>query len=287
MQAYNIPNRTAPPLNRGNLSSLNKKITQPINRNTVMSLNTQSQNRQQSTTRTAPQQARPAPQPQARPAPPPRPAPQTRPAPQPRPTPQPAPQSAPAPRAMRIPTLVKPLRKGQKTPVSEQGASRLRACVGWNVSDARCDIDASAFLVNASNRVPGDEWFVFYGQTQSPDGSVRFQEDPSLQDREVLSIDLGRLSPDIQKIIFVLTIHEAFAQKLNFSMIQDAYLRLMDAASGQELLSYRLEECYDSVTSMTIGELYRHNGQWKFNPVGNGVNQDLAGQCAIYGVEIC
>ena len=69
-------------------------------------------------------------------------------------------------------------------------------------------------------------------------------------------------------------------------MVKDAYIRLLNADTGKELLSFCMDQYYENVTSMTIGEIYLHNGQWKFNPVGNGVNKDLAGQCTIYGVEI-
>ena len=99
-------------------------------------------------------------------------------------------------------------------------------------------------------------------------------------------VDFEKLDPTIQKIVFVLTINEAFEKNLNFSMIQDAYIQLFDGSTNQEIVSYYIEEYYPNVTSMTIGELYLHNGKWKFNPVGNGVHHDLAGQCAIYGVEI-
>ena len=189
---------------------------------------------------------------------------------------------------MIVPNLINPLRKGQKTSLDPQnrGLQRLKACFGWNIKDARCDMDASAFLITNTGKVPGDEWFVFYGQTESPDNSVQFGTDPSHKDREVISVNLQRLNRSIQKIVFVLTINEAFENNLNFSMIKDAYIRILNGSTNQEIVSYKLDEYYSNVTSMTIGELYIHNGQWKFNPVGNGVHQDLAGQCAIYGVEI-
>ena len=185
---------------------------------------------------------------------------------------------------MTIPELPNLLRKGQKAPLN--GANRLKLCFGWNVSNSKCDIDASAFLITGNGKVPSDDWFVFYSQETSPDGSVHFTLDPTHKDREIIEVDLTRVNPQIQKIVFVLTINEAFEHHLNFSMIQDPYVRILDAATNRVLLSYRMEELYANVISMTIGELYLHNGQWKFNPVGNGVNQDLAGQCAVYGVEI-
>ena len=186
------------------------------------------------------------------------------------------------------------LTKGQKVSLTKgnPGLRNVVVGLGWDVNQfdtgGDFDLDASAFLLDSSGRVPNDNWFVFYSQVHSPDGSVVFhQEDPKRQDREVIQVSLDKLSPQIQKVTFVLTIHEALTQKLNFSMVQDAYVRILDGGTGQELVSYRLEDAYANVISMTIGELYLHKGQWKFNPVGNGVRQDLAGQCAIYGVELC
>ena len=206
------------------------------------------------------------------------------------PKPQPVSQAAavPAIPKMAIPLLPNLLKKGQKAPLDTQNAGICRVTFGfgWNVTDNRCDIDASAFLVTETGKVPGDDWFVFYGQDRSPDGSVVFAQDSTHTDREMITADLSRLDQRIKKIIFVLTINEAFQNHLNFSMIRDPYVRIMDSQTRRVLLSYKMEDLYANVTSMTIGELYLHNGAWKFNPVGNGVQQDLAGQCAIYGVAI-
>ncbi len=189
---------------------------------------------------------------------------------------------------MKLPDLRNRLCKGQKTGLKLQGRDnvKLKVCFGWNIQDARCDMDASAFLLTEKGKVADDSWFVFYSQTESPDGAVVFTEDPTGKDREIISLDLERLNPSIQKIAFVLTINEAIENRLNFSMIRDAYIRILDAEGEEEIVSYQPEEYYANVTSMTLGELYKHKGEWKFNPVGNGVQQDLAGQCAIYGVEI-
>jgi len=75
----------------------------------------------------------------------------------------------------------------------------------------------------------------------------------------------------------VLTINEAIEKHLNFSMLKDAYIRILDASDNSELVSFKMDEYYSNVTSMMIGEVYRHNGTWKFNAIGNGVARDLAG----------
>jgi len=188
------------------------------------------------------------------------------------------------PAARPVPTLVNKVQKGQKTQLSLGALTAVEARFGWNVTDARCDVDVSAFLLGADGKVIGDSWFVFYGQTLSPDGSTRFVEGGSA-DREMIQVDLARLDPQVKKIVFVLTINDALENRLHFGMLKDAYIRIMDR-SGKELVSFLMTEYYNNIISMMIGELYLHNGAWKFNAVGNGVARDLAGLCGLYGVQV-
>ena len=179
-----------------------------------------------------------------------------------------------------------PLRKGEKFSLESGGAlTKVKACLGWNVTNNACDVDVSAFLLDESGRVLGDDWFVFYGQEISPDGSTVFSAD-SNTDRETISIDFHRLNSKVQKIVFVLTINEALEKRLNFSMLKDAYIRIIDQTSGRELAGFQMDEYYSNVTSMMIGEIYKHKEIWKFNAIGNGVAKDLAGLCALYGVQV-
>ena len=171
------------------------------------------------------------------------------------------------------------------TPLENSGKlTSIKACLGWNVKNPACDVDVSAFLLGSSGKVIGDSWFVFYGQTESPDHSTVFHADGGA-DREIISVDFTRLDPSVARIVFVLTINEAFEKNLNFGMLEDAYIRIMDPA-GTELVSFKMDEYYTNVTSMMIGELYLHNGAWKFNAIGNGVAKDLAGLCSLYGVQV-
>lgn len=160
----------------------------------------------------------------------------------------------------------------------------VNACFGWNITDARCDVDVSAFLLGANGKVIGDSWFVFYGQTISPDHSTKFIEGGST-DRELIQIDFTHLNSQVKKIVFVLTINDALKNRLHFGMLKDAYIRIMDQ-SGKELVSFLMTEYYNNVISMMIGELYLHNDAWKFNAIGNGVAKDLAGLCELYGVQV-
>lgn len=293
-----IPNHAMPPISKTTLDSLNNKLSQPLDKNTVKSLNRSRSGEagRQSTERAEqsrvssmpqqPRQNRAAPQQRQSNHSNPQQPQRNRAAPQQSPSPvQPSAQRAPD---RTLPSLRHLLRRGQKTALNLQGSERsvIRVCFGWNLLDARCDMDASAFLLAGNGKVPGEEWFVFYGQTNSPDRSVSLSTDGSGLDRELFRVNLDRLNPAIQKIVFVLTINESFRYNLNFSMVRNAYVRVLDDRTAQEIVSYQLEEYSPDITSMTIAELYLHKGQWKINPVGNGLHQDLAGQCAIYGVEI-
>ena len=181
--------------------------------------------------------------------------------------------------------LDKPVRKGQKVTLSMQPLKSITAYLDWNVKDGRCDIDVSAFLLGENGKVPGDDWFVFYGQPESPDASVQFNERARIG-RQSVHIDFSRISGNVKKVTFVLTINEAAEQKLNFSMVKDACVKIVEDATGKELTGFRMDEYYDNVISMMIGEIYAYKDSWKFNAIGNGVARDLSGLCELYGVQV-
>ena len=160
----------------------------------------------------------------------------------------------------------------------------IKIALGWDILDSRCELDASAFMLGGNGRVINDEWFIFYGQNTSPDGSVKYM---TVQDNDdaVIDIDLTRVNPLVQKIVFSVTIYEAVEKRLNFGMTENIYARIIDSGN-RETARFELDECYSNVTAMVLGELYRYNGKWKFNAVGSGVARDLAGFCAMYGVNI-
>lgn len=183
------------------------------------------------------------------------------------------------------------LKKGQKFALAQAGQSLgiLKVCLGWDVLNGACDLDASAFMLDNNMKVIGDDWFVFYGQTSSPDGSVTHSGDSDGQgvgDDEIITIDTQRINCNVKRITFVVTINEALERGLNFSMVQNAYVRVVNAQTNEEIAKFQLTDYYSNVTSMVVGEIYNHNGQWKFNAIGDGVAKDLAGLCGMYGVNV-
>jgi tellurium resistance protein TerD len=181
------------------------------------------------------------------------------------------------------------LKKGQKVALTQAGQQlgKIRVCLGWDVVNQQCDLDASAFMLGANDKVVGDEWFVFYGQTNSPDSSVIHSGDSQGEgDDEIITINPLVINNQVNKITFVVTINEALTLGLNFSMVQNAYVRVVEEATNKELARFDLTDYYSNVTSMVVGELYRYNGTWKFNAVGDGVAKDLEGLCGMYGVNV-
>ena len=174
------------------------------------------------------------------------------------------------------------LRKGQKFVLD---ATDIKVCVGWK---STCDLDVSAFMLGSNGKVIGDEWFIFYGKTVSPDGSMVHSGDNvkgNNGDKEVISMKLQDINQNVQKVVFVVTIDEALKLGLNFSMVSDAYVRVVNN-QGVELMRFALSDYYSNVTSMMIGSVYKRNGIWKFDAIGDGVSKDLAGLCRMYGVNI-
>ncbi len=199
--------------------------------------------------------------------------------------------AAPAPRQRPAGNGVH-LKKGQKFNLSQvnPNLSEIQVCLGWDILNQACDLDASAIMLGADNKVVGDDWFVFYGQPTSPDGSITHMCDSTngagAGDDEIININLNKIDQRVQKIAFVVTINEALEKNLNFSMVSNAYVRVVDKSTGGEIAKFMLSEYFATVTSMVVGEVYNKGGQWRFNPVGNGFAEDLAGLCGVYGVNV-
>lgn len=186
------------------------------------------------------------------------------------------------------------LAKGQKVSLSKMNPnlSILEVGLGWDLgpNGQGYDLDVEAFLLGQDGRVIGDDWFVFYNQPMSPDGSVKVGADSrngaGVGDDETVTVDLNRLNQNVAKIMFVVTISEAKEKGYNFSNVSNAYVRILDKISNNELVKFNLTDYYSNVSSMMVGELYKHNGEWKFSPIGDGTSDDLEGLCIRYGVNV-
>ncbi|MBR1852873.1 MAG: TerD family protein [Lachnospiraceae bacterium] len=187
------------------------------------------------------------------------------------------------------------LSKGQKVSLtkSKPGLKRVVIGLGWDVNaydtGGDFDLDAAAFLLTDSGRVSRQEDFVFFGNLKDPSGSVEHLGDNLTGvgdgDDEQIRVDLSAIPENITKIAFTVTIYEAETGRQNFGQVNNSFIRIYNEESGEEMLRYDLGEDFSIETAAVFGELYKNNGEWKFNAIGNGFQGGLAALCANYGVE--
>ena len=185
------------------------------------------------------------------------------------------------------------LQKGQNVSLSKQapGLKKARFGLGWDLrktDGAAFDLDASAFVLDANGKVLSDGHFVFYNNAKDPSGAVTHLGDnrtgEGVGDDEVIDVEIGLMAPNAAKVTFIVTIHDAEARKQNFGQVANAYIRALNADGDQEIARYDLSEDASVETAMTFGELYRHNGEWKFKAIGQGFQGGLGPLARNYGV---
>ncbi|MGW5383635.1 TerD family protein [Nocardia sp. NPDC003963] len=187
------------------------------------------------------------------------------------------------------------LAKGGNVSLSKQAPHLMAVAVGlgWDVratTGAGFDLDASAIATGPDHRVLSDRHFVFYNNLRSPEGSIEHTGDNLTGDGdgddEVINVDLAATPPTITNIFFPVSIHEADLRQQTFGQVRNAFIRVVDRASGAELARYDLTEDASSETAMVFGELYRHGVEWKFRAIGQGYASGLAGIARDYGVNV-
>ena len=188
------------------------------------------------------------------------------------------------------------LKKGQKVSLTKEntGLTKVVVGLGWDVNQydtgGAFDLDAAAFLLADSGKVSRSEDFVFYGNLKHPSGCAEHMGDNLTGagdgDDEQIRINLSAVPENISKIAFTVTIYEAETRRQNFGQVSNAFIRIYNELTGEEILRYDLGEDFSIETAIVFGELYKNNGEWKFNAIGCGYQGGLAALCASYGVEV-
>jgi tellurium resistance protein TerD len=188
------------------------------------------------------------------------------------------------------------LQKGQKVDLTKGNANLKKIFVGlgWDTNKYDggydFDLDASAFLCGPSGKVQADSDFVFYGNLKHVSGSVEHTGDNLTGagdgDDEVINVDLSKIPANIAKVAFTVTIHEAQSRGQNFGMVSNAYIRVVNSDSNQELIHYDLGEDYSVETAIVVAEIYRNGAEWKFNAIGSGFAGGLRALCLNFGVNV-
>ena len=192
------------------------------------------------------------------------------------------------------------LQKGQKVSLSKEGKEGLNRVIvglGWDEAQPQrggglfgglfsappqsIDCDASALLLqNGKLTDKGD--IVYFGNLRHRSGAVQHMGDnltgAGAGDDEQIVIELDRVPAEYDRIVMVVNIYQAMARKQHFGMIRNAFIRIVDARNNQELCRYNLSDNYDDMTAMIFGEVYRHNGEWKFNAIGQATKDPGLGE---------
>ena len=187
------------------------------------------------------------------------------------------------------------LTKGQNISLSKTEPSLKNVLVGlgW---DARStdgqdfDLDASVFMATENGKVPSDRHFIFYNQLVSPCGGVEHTGDNLTGDGdgddESVIVRLDKVESNIKSLFITVTIHDAEARRQNFGQVSNAFVRIVNNDTSEEIVRFDLSEDYSTETAMVFGEIYRHNGEWKFRAIGQGYTGGLYSLCQQYGVNV-
>ncbi|OIK15592.1 tellurium resistance protein TerD [Bacillus sp. MUM 116] len=186
------------------------------------------------------------------------------------------------------------LSKGQKIDLTKThpGLENVVVGLGWNISNmgSNFDLDASAFLLGQNGLVQNDLDFVFYNNPSGGNGSIQYSGDnrigSGVRDDEQIKINLKIVPPHIHRIAFTITIHDAQVKRQNFGQISDSYVRIFNELTNEELLRFNLGRDFTVETAIVAAELYRHNGEWKFNAIASGFQGGLAALCKNFGVTV-
>jgi tellurium resistance protein TerD len=187
------------------------------------------------------------------------------------------------------------LSKGGNVSLTKEapGLTAVNVGLGWDArttSGADFDLDASALLVDQGGRILSDQYFIFFNNLTSPDGSVEHTGDnltgEGEGDDEMIKVNLASVPQECAKIVFAVSIYDAESRGQSFGQVRNAFIRIVNQAGGAEIARYDLSEDASTETAMIFGEVYRNAGEWKFRAVGQGYTNGLAGIARDFGVNV-
>ncbi|WP_037283712.1 TerD family protein [Saccharibacillus sacchari] len=188
------------------------------------------------------------------------------------------------------------LSKGQKVDLTKTnpGLKKVLIGLGWDTNKydggADFDLDASAFLLGANGKVTADTDFIFYNNPKNGNGSVVHTGDNRTGegegDDEQLTVELASVPAEVEKVSFCITIHDGAGRSQNFGQVSNAFVRIVNEETNEELIRYDLGEDFSVETAIVVAELYRHSGEWKFSAVGSGYQNGLEGLVRDFGLAV-
>ena len=186
--------------------------------------------------------------------------------------------------------------KGPKVSLSKEhaGLSKMMVGLGWDEAQKAkggffapkpkpIDCDASALLLK-NGRLCDKSDIIYFGNLGHKSGAIQHMGDnltgAGEGDDEQILVDLSRIPAEYDRIVMVVNIYQAVQRKQHFGMIQNAFIRLVDQRNNAEMCKYNLTDDYSGMTALIFGEIYRHNGEWKFNAIGQATTDPGLGELA-------
>src|SRR6476661_458104 len=170
------------------------------------------------------------------------------------------------------------------------GLSGLVVGVKWNAGAETAladNLTMATILCGTDGRALSDQHFVFFNQLTSPDLSVQQLEAALGGDQEQVEIDLGSVPAQIDRIVVVVYVNDGPAQKRTLGQLRSCVVRVLNLDGNAELVrSEELASSLQSETALALGEVYRHNTEWKFKVLGQGYSKGIAGIAADYGLTL-
>lgn len=168
--------------------------------------------------------------------------------------------------------------KGQKVDLtkSNPNLNSLVIGLGWDAAKKglSIDCDASAFLLGDKDKLLNKKDIIYYGNKTDRFGAVNHSGDNLTGagdgDDEQIIVQLDKIPTEVTKIVFTVNIYNCESKGQDFGMIQNAYIRVFDKATGKELVKYPLTESYAGYTALIVGAVYRKDSEWKFQAIGEG-----------------
>lgn len=185
------------------------------------------------------------------------------------------------------------LKKGEKAELTKgTDIKKIKVALGWQPkkfdTEQDFDLDASILCLNKNGKANDSKDLVYYNNLKHPSGAIVHSGDDRTGggqgDNEIINVDLQNVPANIERMACIITIYESEVRKQNFGMVESAFARVIDAATNQEIVRYDLSESYSLETAMIVGEIYRHDGEWKFGAIGAGFAGGLEALINKYGL---
>ncbi|WP_042200362.1 TerD family protein [Paenibacillus camerounensis] len=177
--------------------------------------------------------------------------------------------------------------KGQKVDLTRgnPGIQSLIVEIGWH-APADMEIDASAFLLGAQAKVSGDDDLIFYNNPVTPFIRYKDMTAGGSGGLKHFEIELGKVPSDTMRIAFAVTLYNGESRRQTFGQMSNAHCRILNRATGEELMRCNLGNHFSVETAVVVGELYRYNSDWKFSAIVAGFEGGLKALCGNYGIEV-